>query len=76
MVSELDIGRCANEEAEPQREVDMRRCTSKMLGLKGSGFGGGLHRLEKGTSTSEDAGPRRGVNCEIPHRMGRTKYFL
>ena len=25
------------------------------------------HRLEKGTSASKDVGPRREVNCEIPH---------
>ena len=29
MVSELDTGRCANEEAKPGRGVDTRRCTSK-----------------------------------------------
>ena len=29
------------------------------------------HRLEKGTSDSENTGPRRGVDCEISHRLGR-----
>ena len=24
------------------------------------------HRLEKGKSVSEDAGPRRGVDCDVP----------
>ena len=28
------------------------------------------HRLEKGMSVSEDARPQRGVDCEIPHRLG------
>jgi len=32
IVSELDIGRCAKEEAKPRREVDMRRCASKDVG--------------------------------------------
>ena len=35
------------------------------------------HRLEKGTSVSEDARSWRGVDCEIPHRLGRrTKHFF
>ena len=35
------------------------------------------HRLEKGMSVNEDAGPRKGVDCEIPHRLGRrTKHSL
>jgi len=35
------------------------------------------HRLKKGTSASEDVGPRRGVDCEIPYWLGRrTKHFL
>ena len=38
---------------------------------------GGQHQLEKGTSVSEDAGPQRGLDCEIPHRLGRrTKHFF
>ena len=32
MVSEPDTGRCANEEAVPQRGVDMRRCAIKDAG--------------------------------------------
>ena len=42
--------------------------------------GGGLrvpHRLEKGMSVSEDDGPQRGVDCEIPRWLGRrTKHSL
>ena len=37
----------------------MRWCASKDLGLEGGGLGV-PHRLEKGTSVSEDAGPERG----------------
>ena len=67
MVLKSDIGRCASEEVECQQE----RWAPKEGGL------GGPHRLEKGMSTSEDAGPRRRVVCEIPHRLGRrTKLFF
>ena len=41
MVSKSDTWQCASEEVEPQRGVDW----------------GVPHRLEKGTSDSEDAGP-------------------
>ena len=35
------------------------------------------HQLEKGTSANEYAEPRREVNCEIPHQLGRrTKHSL
>ena len=33
-LSEPDIGRCASEEAEPQRVVYTRRCTRKDAGLR------------------------------------------
>ena len=36
----------------------MRRCASKDVGLEGDGLGVS-HRLEMGTSASEDAGPRK-----------------
>ena len=42
MVSEPDTGRCASEDAVSRREVDL-------VGVP--------HRLEKGTSANEDAGP-------------------
>ena len=29
------------------------------------------HRLKKRTSDSEDAGPQRGVDCEIPTSVGK-----
>ena len=66
MVSELDTEPCVSEEAEPRRGVDMdtKRCASKYVGPRRRvDWGGGgevSYRLEKGTSTSEDAGPRRG----------------
>ena len=55
----------------------MRRCANKDAGPRsGVVLVGVQHRLEKGTSASEDAGPQRGVDCEIPHRLGRrTKYY-
>ena len=35
------------------------------------------HRLEKGMSASEDAGARRGMDCEIPRQLERgTKHSL
>ena len=42
----------------------------RTLGLKGGRFGGIPRRLEKGTSANEDAGPRRGVDCENPTLVG------
>ena len=50
MVSEPDTGQCANKDIGPLRGVDW----------------GVLHRLERGTSASKDAGTRRRVDCEIP----------
>ena len=29
------------------------------------------HQLEEGNSASEDTGPRRGVDCDVPHWLGR-----
>ena len=69
----MDTRQCANDEAEPQRGVDMRRCASKDVG---SQLGDPVSIGEE-MSASEDVGPRRGVNCEIPHRLRRrTKYSL
>ena len=78
MVSEPDIGRCANKEAEPRKGVDMRRYASRDVEpRRGVDWGEVPHLLEKGTSVSEDAGPRRGVDCEIPHWLERkTKHSL
>ena len=38
MVSKPDTERCASEEAEPRRGVDMRRCASKDTGPQGGGL--------------------------------------
>ena len=55
----------------------MKQCaSSKDVGPQRGGLGVS-HRLEKGTSASENAGPRRGVDCEIPHQLERrTKHSL
>ena len=39
--------------------------------MGGIGAWGVPHRMEKGTSASEGARPRREVDCEIPRRLGR-----
>ena len=58
MVSELDTGRCVSLLAVLQRGVDTRRCANKDVGpQRGVDLEGVPHRLEKGTSTSEDVGP-------------------
>ena len=59
MVLELDTWRCANQEAVPQREVDMRQCASKDVGPRRMVDWGVPHQLEKITSASENARPRR-----------------
>ena len=75
MVSELDIGGCASEEVESLRMMDIRQCANKDAGPRG-GLGGPTS-IEKETSTSEDATPRRGVDCKTPHRLERrTKHCL
>ena len=43
MVLELDIERCANEEAKPRREVDTRRCANKDVGPRKKGVFGEFH---------------------------------
>ena len=43
---------------------------------KGSGLGVS-HRLEKGTSDSENIGTQMRVDCEIPHRLWKkTNHYL
>ena len=54
--------------ASHRRGVDMRRCASKdARPQRGVDLGAVPHRLDKGTSASEDAGSRRGVDCDVPH---------
>ena len=73
MVSEPDIGRCASEDGEPQRGWTPSGVQARTLGHEGGwtpgnvpsrmlGHEGGVdceisHRLERGTSASEDVGP-------------------
>ena len=59
MVLEPDTGRCASEEAKLQRGWTRGGALKRKLGPIGGGLGV-PHRLEKGTSASEDVGPERG----------------
>ena len=43
----------------------------RTLGPKGVDLGAVPHRLEEGKSVSEDAGPRRRMDCDVPHWLGR-----
>ena len=43
----------------------------RTLAPKGVDLVGVSHRLEKGTSASEVAGPRREVDCDVPRWLGR-----
>ena len=44
----------------------------RTLGPKGGGDLGAVpHRLEEGKSASEDVGPRKRVDCDVPHWLGR-----
>ena len=70
MLSEPDTGQCSSEEVEP-RKGWTRGDANKDAGP------GVPHRLDKEMSASENAGTRRGVDYEIPHRLGRkTKHSL
>ena len=61
MVSEPVTGRCAGLHAVPRRGVDTRRCATKDAGpQRGVDLGAVPHRLDKGMSASEDAGPEGG----------------
>ena len=51
-------------------------CQSRRSAPRGLDLLGVPHRLEKGTSASEDAGLRRGVDCEILHRLGGERNTL
>ena len=52
----VDTRRGANKDARPQMGVDL---------------GAVPHRLEEGKRVSEEAGSRRGVDCDVPHWLGR-----
>ena len=71
MISEPDTRRCVNFLAVPRRAVDTRRCASKnskdVGPQRGVDLGAVPRRLEEGKSASEYTGPRRGVDCDVPH---------
>ena len=49
----------------------------RTLARKGVDLGAVPHRLEERKRASEDAGSRRGVDCDVPHWLGRrTNYPL
>ena len=43
----------------------------KTLAPKGVDLGVVPHQLEEGKSASEDARSRKGVDCDVPHWLGR-----
>ena len=43
---------CASKDVGPQRGWDLARVS---------------HQLEKGKSVNKDTGPRKGVDCDVPH---------
>ena len=73
-----EIGRCASLLAVLRRGIDTRWYASKDAGSQRRvDLEGVPHRLEKGTSASEDAEPRRGVDCDVLHWLGtRTKHHF
>ena len=48
----------------------------RTLGPKGNRLGVVPYPLEKVASASEDAGIRKGVDCEIPHKLERRQNIL
>ena len=55
----VDTKRCASENIEPRRGVDTKRCASEDIKPRRGMNCKIPHQLERGTSASEDAGPRR-----------------
>ena len=72
IVLEQDIGRCASEDAEPEGVGHEALCQQGRWAPNGGGLEDptsireGNECQHKGTSASEDAGPRREMDCEIP----------
>ena len=60
MVSEPDTGQCASKGTEPRREVDTEQCASADVGPRRGVECEISHRLERGTSASDDIGPQMG----------------
>ena len=67
---ELDIGRCANEDADPKEDEPETMYQRGHWALKGVDCEI-PHRLKKGTSTSTDTESLRGVDYEIPYHLER-----
>ena len=77
MVLELDTEQCASEEAEPRRGVDTRRCTNKDARPRRGVDWGGSTLIGEGNECQRGCWASKGVDCEIPHRLGRrTKHPL
>ena len=74
MISEPDTELCASEEAEPERGMNTRKCASKDVRPQRRVNLGIPHRLEKGTSASKDADPKRWwiVRSHISWRVERS----
>ena len=67
---------CQPSRCSPKR-VDTMQCASKDAGPQRGRFSGSHIELEKGTSANKDAEPRKRVDCDIPHWLGRrTKHHL
>ena len=71
MVSELDTGQYTNEEVEPGGGWTRGGVLARRWVSWGVDWGGSHIDWRKGMSASENAGPRSGVNCEIPHWLER-----
>ena len=73
MISEPNTGRCVSFLIVLRRRVDTRRCANKDAGPHRGAVDLGVvpHRLEEGKSASENAGPQREVDCDVPHWLGR-----
>ena len=69
MVSEPVTGRCAGVAVkDAEEEVGSRERGERQ---DKEDLGAVPHRLDKGTSASEDAVPKGGVDCDVPHWLGR-----
>ena len=77
LVSEPDTGRCASKEAKPQRGSEHEAvCQQRRWASKEGGLGGPTS-IGEGNECQRGRWTPKGVDCEIPHRLGRrTKYPL
>ena len=76
MVSEPDTGQCASEETEPRRGWTRDSVPARTLGFEG-GLIRGSHIDWRREQVPARTLASKGVDCEIPHRLGkRTKHSL